>query len=162
MRTFNAYLDRTHNGAPPAHLVIFNEDASMRDPRATMDSHIHQYEMEHHGQNISAYEEEWLDDPWIRVLINGMERLQFDFDQVRDQAVNGIASYIQNLGNHAQIAIFFANPAIVNPKPALDNAVDIFVNGRSYNAFIDITKYPYVRIVIIGLNNLPYYEVIHG
>lgn len=157
MRTFNAYLDRTHNGAPPAHLVIFNEDASMRDPRATMDSHIHQYEMEHHGQNISAYEEEWLDDPWIRVLINGMERLQFDFGQV----VDGIASYIQDLENHAQIAILFANPAIVNPKPALDNAVDVFVNGRAYNAFVDVTKYPYVRIVIIGLNNLPY-EVIHG
>lgn len=153
--------ETTLGNAGQTHLIIFNEDASMRYPRATMDTHIHQYETEHHGQNISAYEEEWLDDPWIRVLINGMERLQFDFGQVAGQVVDGIASYIQDLENHAQIAILFANPAFINPKPALDNAVDVFVNGRAYNAFVDVTKYPYVRIVIIGLNNLPY-EVIHG
>lgn len=149
--------ETTLGDAGQTHLIIFNEDASMRYPRATMDTHIHQYEMEHHGQNISAYEEEWLDDPWIRVLIRGAEHLQFQFNHI----AQNIASFVQDLTPHAQIAILFANPAFVNPKPALDNAVDVFVNGRAYNAFVDVTKYPYVRIVIIGLNSLPY-EVIHG
>lgn len=149
--------ETTLGNADQTHLVIFNEDASMRDPRATMEFHIHQYEMAYHGQNISKYEEEWLDDPWIRVLIRGTEHLPFQFNHI----AQNIASFVQELEQHAQIAIFFANPALINPKPALDNAVDIFVNGRAYNAFVDTNRYPYVRIVIIGLNNLPY-EVIHG
>ena len=154
MQIFTIDLNVTRAGLPPAHLVVFNEDASMRDPTATMREHIQQYMTRHQGENISIYEEEWLDDPWIRILINGADRLQFDFDRVGDLAVDGIASYIQNLNERAQIAIFFANPAFVNPKPVLDNAVDIFVANRTYNAFVDITRYPYVRIVIIGLNDL--------
>ena len=162
MQEFATELNNTQADMAPAHLVVFNEDASLRDPTATMQHFVQQYEMVHPGDNISIYEEEWLDDPWIRILINGAERLQFNFNHVGDLAVNGIASYIQDLNERAQIAIFFANPAFVNPKPALDNAVDIFVANRSYNAFVDITRYPYVRIVIIGLNNLPFHEVPNG
>lgn len=159
MQVFITDLDMTHKGAPPAELVIFNEDASMKDPIATMKLHIQQYERVNQSENISIYEEEWLDDPWIKILIRGMERLRFTFDKIAKQSVKGIASYIQKINEDAQIAIFFANPAIVNPKPILDNAVDIFVNGRAYNAFVDTTKYPYVRIVILGLNNLRFARI---
>lgn len=135
----------------PAEMGILIENPRNRKPQPNVDAAVMTFVG---GREYSDYVEEWLDDPWLRLVICGIGSLNYDFDN----RINGIATFDENLPNEGHICILFAHPNIKNPKIILDDAVMRLTNGCSYNAFVSM-HYPYVRIVIWGLNNLPYNEV---
>jgi hypothetical protein len=155
MRIFRHTFVNTHgnpNDNPP-EMGIIVENPRNKNPQNAIDQAVADFV---NGREFSDYVEEWLDDPWLRLVICGISSLNYEYGT----RFNGIATFDEVLPNGGRICILFAHPNIKNPKPVLDNAVMQVTNGCSYNAFVEHTKnYPYVRIVIWGLNNLWYDEV---
>ena len=148
MRTFHHIFNNV-NGGGLAELKIFIADPLNRDPNAQIEEAVQQFV---HGRLYNDYIEEWLDDPWLRLVICGIGFLVYNYNQQ-----NGVASFHEALPGNGHIYVLFAHPKIKNPKLVLDNVVDGITNGLSYNAFVEHTRNnPYVRIVILGINNLPY------
>lgn len=147
MKMFHHIFQHVNNGQF-AEMKIFIADPRNRNPQSEVENAV-QYFV--NGRLYNDYVEEWLDDPWLRLVICGIGSLTYNYNQQ-----NGVASFYENLPGGG-IYILFAHPNIGNPKPVLDNAVMQLTEGRSYNAFVEHTRNnPYVRIVILGINNLPY------
>ena len=155
MRIFRHNFVNTH-GNPNDNLPemgIIIENPRNNNPQPAVDQAVLAFV--DNRQEYNDYVEEWLDDPWLRLVICGISSLNYEYGN----RFNGIATFDEDLPNGGHICILFAHPKIKNPKPILDNAVMQLTNGCSYNAFVDTHNYPYVRIVIWGLNNLRYDEV---
>ncbi len=150
MQFFEQQLENVDQGQ--AFIAVFSETPYNPNPLPAVDYAIQNYV---NDNSYNAYVEEWLDNPWLKVVILGINNLHYDFDP------DGYAVYqqpLQTAFGNAHLFVIFANPQIANPKPLLDNVVYHLVNNNSYNAFVELNN-PWVRIVIIGLNNLNYINI---
>lgn len=96
--------------------------------------------------------EEWLDNPWLRLVIKGIENLSYSFNKRTN-----IASWMNEWRTESgliRMGIFYANPSVSNPQILLDNRIIDFVGGNAYNAFVASGENnPWVKIALVGINN---------
>lgn len=107
-------------------------------------------------QNDSGYIEEFLDNPWVKIVIRGIQRFQYVFnDPIASIARHREYFHNPQGQNIGCIDILYANPAERYPKPLLEEAIFNVVDGNAYNAFVHASMdNPWVRIVIGKLNDV--------
>lgn len=153
-------LLRNAAGQPIARFAIFSETPRNPKPQYNVQRSVNQY-VGNHG--YYDFVEEWLDNPWVRVVLFGLEYLENQFTPFY-----GVKKYEQTLiednieGNiyaRAKLIILWADSAIENPKPVIEEALINAVQGASYNAFIiSSLDFPWMKIVITGINDLNFDE----
>ena len=82
MRTFHHIFNNV-NGGGLAELKIFIADPLNRDPNAQIEEAVQQFV---HGRLYNDYIEEWLDDPWLRLVICGIGFLVYNYNQQKGVA----------------------------------------------------------------------------
>lgn len=145
----------------PGHMVdfaIFSESPYVQNPTPLINNAIQGLINQPQIQDAVYYEfvEEWLDDPWLRLIIRGINTLHYN-PLPNNNAVGHYAEQWNNpfTGVFSELHILYIPPQTPNPKQVLDDAVMDVVQGRSYNGFVDSSlRNPYVRVVIVGLNNI--------
>lgn len=102
----------------------------------------------------NEYVEEYLDNPWVRVLITSIE--EFTAEERK-----GYSLYYKDLpgvsgvDGPCQISILVGGFGKVNPNAFMDYMVFDYIGERGHNTFIDPSmKNPWVRVIITGINNL--------
>ena len=147
-------LLRNAAGQPIARFAIFSETGRNPKPQYNVQISVNQY-VGNHG--YYDFVEEWLDNPWVRVVLFGLEHLEPYFENfwgVRKYEVTLIGGDIYR---GAKLIILWADSAIENPKPIIENALINAVHGASYNAFIiSSLDFPWMKIVITGIDNLDF------
>ncbi len=152
MRVFYEHFN-TPNHDEGVDVWVLCADTLAVNPALDIERYIQAHGL--NTQNDSGYIEEFLDNPWIKIIIRGIENFQYNFD-APIQAVARRDEDFHYLGDVVgYMHILYANPSIQNPKPLLEEAVYAVVDGDAYNAFVDCTmSNPWVRVVIRGLNML--------
>lgn len=154
-KQFNDY------GQGPGHMVdfaIFSESPYVQNPTPAINNAIQGLINQPQIQDIVYYEfvEEWLDDPWLRLIIRGIGTLHYD-PLPENNVVNHFGYSWNNpvTGMPSELHILYVPPQTPNPKQILDDAVMSVVQGRSYNGFVESSlQNPYIRVVIVGLNSI--------
>lgn len=144
--------------------AIISETGRNPNPQYNVQRAVNQY-VNHEDYN--DFVEEWLDNPWTRVVVKGFNEI--DFRPMRE--FNGQVEKHEvelrpgNQFTRSKIVFLFANPEIENPRPIMEKAVQHVIEGSLYNAFVDShLDNPWVRIVVVGINNLPFrpYRIVEG
>lgn len=139
---------------PLAKIAVFSETGMNPKPQYNVQSAVNQYVGAH---GYYDFIEEWLDNPWVRVVLFGLEYLEpsfGDFFGVRYFKADLVAGD-PYLG--AKLIILWEQTGSENPKPIIENALNHAIEGGTYNAFVLSTlDYPWIRVVITGINNLPF------
>lgn len=141
---------------PIAKFVIFSETPRNPQPQNKIKSAVSNYVGR---QRYYDFVEEWLDNPWIRVVMFGLENLG---PYMIPSRINGVSlckiplvSGNGNVYREAKLIILMANSTIANPKPIIERALIDAVDGASYNAFIlSSLNYPWIKVVVTGINNI--------
>jgi hypothetical protein len=147
-------LLRNAAGQPIARFAIFSETPRNPKPQYNVQQAVNQYVGNHEYYD---FVEEWLDNPWLRVVLFGLEYIENRFTPFY-----GVKKYEQTLKvgdiyTGAKLIILWADSAIENPKPIIENALINAVHGASYNAFIlSSLNFPWMKVVITGINNLDF------
>ncbi|MCQ2316311.1 MAG: hypothetical protein MJZ85_06465 [Bacteroidales bacterium] len=147
---------RNAEGNEVGEFAIISETGQNPNPLYNVQRALNQY-VGHEDYN--DFVEEWLDNPWIRVVVKGFNEIDFqpmqDFsEQIEKYEVELIPG---NQFTRSKIVFLFANPEIENPRPIMESAVQYVIEGSLYNAFIDShLDNPWIRIVVVGINNLPF------
>lgn len=139
------------NADKTSEMVIFLVDVVEKDPKNVIQSTIKNYAKNHNG-TISIFIEEWMDNPRLSLVINGIENLKYKFN-----TKSGIASYVERWttgSRKIKLGIFYAKPEIENPQQLLDNTIANFIENESYNIFVSSSYNPWVKIVFTGINNV--------
>lgn len=109
------------------------------------------------GTPYNQYVEEYLDNPWSRVLITSNKGFSV-------QEKDGYVLYSQELPGRpviseaCRISILVGGLGRVNPNSYMNAMVDDFIGPIGHNTYIESNlKNPWVRVVITGINEL-YYE----
>ena len=96
--------------------------------------------------------EEWLDNPWLKLVIKGIENLNYSLNKKTNIAF--WKSEWKTKSGLIRMGIFYANPSVTNPQVLLDNRIIDFVGGNAYNAFVASGENnPWVKIALVGINN---------
>ena len=137
-------------------VVIFSEDPRIRDPKPNVDRAVAN---EVGNDPYMEFIEDWLDNPWVRVVLKNIDITDLDFHHVEgfDGNVDDAVIDLHNEGDEpvGQLHFLFVNPDIQNPSPLMETALLNVVGNNSYNAFVDShLDNPWIKIVIFGLNNL--------
>ena len=108
------------------------------------------------GTPCSQYVEEYLDNPWTRVLITSKDGFSVEERE-------GYVVYSQELPGRpvlseaCRISILVGGLGRVNPNSYMNAMVDYFIGTTGHNTYIDSSlKNPWVRVVITGINELDY------
>lgn len=108
------------------------------------------------GTPCSQYVEEYLDNPWTRVLITSKDGFSVEERE-------GYVVYSQELPGRpvfseaCRISILVGGLGRVNPNSYMNAMVDNFIGTTGHNTYIDSSlKNPWVRVVITGINELDY------
>lgn len=106
------------------------------------------------GDSYNEYVEEYLDNPWVRVLITSIDH----FTSVERE---GYSLYYKDLPGDpgvdgpCRISILVGGFGKVNPNSYMDYMVYEYIGNNGHNTYIDPSmKNPWVRVIIVGLNNL--------
>lgn len=155
------YKQFTEYAQGPGHMVdfaIFSESPYVQNPAPSISNAIQGLISQPQIEDTVYYEfvEEWLDDPWLRLIIRGIGALHYvpvplhnNVMHFREEWANPVT------GMHSELHILYVPPQTPNPKQVLDDAIIDVVQGSSYNGFVDSSlRNPYVRVVIVGLNNI--------
>lgn len=152
MRVFYEHFN-TPNHDEGVDVWVLCADTLAVNPALDIENYIQMNGL--NGADDSGYIEEFLDNPWIKIIIRGIQRFQYTFDDpiesvaMRDEDFHHLDDIIGHMH------ILYARPSIRNPKPLLEEAVYAVVEGDAYNAFVDCSmSNPWVRIVIRNLNAL--------
>lgn len=141
-----------NDGQYRSAFFIYSANPRNRTPKPEVDTAIDHFV----GDNEYAeFIDEWLDNPWVKIAILGIEYLNYNF-------VGGARHYawhrdaFQGLnGATVEVYVLYVPPNTENPKALLDDVVMQIANGRAYNAFVDSSLCnPYVRVVIFGINDI--------
>ena len=151
--------DVTANGGS---VVIFSEDPRNRDPRPNV---LQAVINEAGNDPYMEFIEDWLDNPWVSVVLKNIDITDLNFhhiegfnDNVDDAVIDLHNEDDETVG---QLHFLFVNPDIQNPSPLMEAALLSVVGNHSYNAFVDShLDNPWIKIVIIGLNNLQFEDLI--
>lgn len=132
-----------------ADFIIYSANPRNRNPKIEVDNAINGCV----GENeYNEFVEEWLDNPWIRIAIIGIEYL--DYKHFNEMVKYAKVEFEGLNGKKVEVYVLFIPKGTENPKQILDDAVLKIADGRSYNAFIDSSLCnPYLRVLIIGLND---------
>lgn len=138
--------------------AIFSESPYVQNPAPSINRAIQGLIRQPNIYDTVYYEfvEEWLDDPWLRLIIRGINTLHYN-PLPKNNAVGHYVEQWNNpvTGMPSALHILYVPPLIPNPKQVLDDAVMDVVQGSSYNGFVESSlQNPYVRVVIVGLNNI--------
>lgn len=108
------------------------------------------------GTPYSQYVEEYLDNPWTRVLITSKDGFSVEKRE-------GYVVYSQDLpgtpilSETCRISILVGGLGRVNPNSYMNAMVDDFIGTNGHNTYIESNlKNPWVRVVITGINELNY------
>ena len=108
------------------------------------------------GTPYSQYVEEFLDNPWTRVLITSKDGFSVEKRK-------GYVVYSQELpgrpmlSGSCRISILVGGLGRVNPNSYMNAMVDDFIGTEGHNTYIESSlKNPWVRVVITGINELNY------
>ena len=108
------------------------------------------------GDKHNEYVEEYLDNPWVRVLITSI-------DYFKPEETVGYSSYYKALpgapgvDGPCGVSILVGGLGRVNPNSYMDNMVFDYIGNRGHNTYIDHTmKNPWVRVIVTGINQLHY------
>lgn len=144
-------------GTPPvAKFAIFSETGRNPKPQYNVQLSVNQYVGNHEYYD---FVEEWLDNPWVRVVLFGLEHLDPYFENFWGVRKYEVTLIDGNIYRGAKLIILWADSAIENPKPIIENALINAVHGASYNAFIlSSLNFPWMKVVITGINNLNFGE----
>lgn len=153
MRVFHEHFNSPihHEGVD---VWVLCADTLAVNPALDIENYIQVNEL--NTQNDSGYIEEFLDNPWIKIIIRGIENFQYAYDDPI-QSVARRREYFHNFQEQiiGCIDILYANPAVRYPKPLLEEAISVVVDGNAYNAFVDCSmSNPWVRIVIGSLERV--------
>ena len=119
------------------------------NPRKDIEKELNAYVK---NSDYCDFVEEWLDNPWLRLVIIGIENLNYSFNKKTN-----IASWKNEWRTESgliRMGIFYANPSVPNPQSLLDEKVINFVGRNAYNAFVASgANNPWVKIALVGINN---------
>ena len=137
-------------------VVIFSEDPRNRNPRPDV---LQAVATEVGDAPCMEFIEDWLDNPWVSVVLKNIDITDLDFHHIEgfNGNVDDAVIDLHNDGDETvgQLHFLFVNPDIQNPSPLMETALLSVVRNRSYNAFVDShLDNPWIKIVIFGLNNL--------
>jgi len=139
-------------GVPVARFAIFSETPRNPKPQYNVQLAVNQYVGNHEYYD---FVEEWLDNPWIRMIFWGLENIDYVPYQGGIQRRDFELIEGDGMFTGANLIILKADEGIENPKPMIESALIDAVNGASYNAFIlSSLNYPWIKIAITGINNL--------
>ncbi len=138
--------------------ALFSESPYNQNPAPALDSAIHGFVTQGPCINKDGYYEfveEWLDDPWLRLVIRGINSLRF-LQLYRGGIVRHYSDWWKNPdGTKSEIHILFVPPQTTDPKQVLDEAVMYIADGKPYNAFVESSlQNPWIRVVLFGINHL--------
>ncbi len=102
------------------------------------------------------YVEEYLDNPWIRVLITSKDG--FSVEERKGYVVfHRDLPTREGSFERCEMSILVGGLGRVNPNSYMNAMVDDFIRTTGHNTFIDSTqKNPWVRVIITGINELLY------
>lgn len=145
-------------------VVIFSEDPGIRDPKPNVERAVAN---EVGNDSYMEFIEDWLDNPWVSVVLKNIDITDLDFHHIEgfNDNVDDAVIDLHNEGDEpvGHLHVLFVNPDIQNPSPLMETALLSVVDNNSYNAFVDSNlDNPWIKIVIIGLNNLRFKEVRNG
>lgn len=138
--------------------ALFSESPYNQNPVPALDSAIKEFVVQGPLVNEDGYYEfveEWLDDPWLRLVIRGINSLRFS-QLHRGSIVKHYHDEWPNPdGSESEIHILFVPPQTFQAKQFLDEAVMYIANDRAYNAFVESSlQNPWIRVVLFGINHL--------
>ncbi len=144
------------SGVGTGSIVIFSEDPRNRNPRPNV---LQAVATEVGDAPYMEFIEDWLDNPWVSVVLKNIDITDLDFHHIEgfNGNVDDAVIDLHNEGDETvgQLHFLFVNPDIQNPSPLMETALLSVVRNRSYNAFVDShLDNPWIKIVIFGLNNL--------
>lgn len=103
------------------------------------------------SKSAYTFVEEHLDNPWLRVLVWGVENVNLFSRHVFN---NGL-KYEEFVRNDDNLIIIRGGFDAPNPKRYMDAIVMELVQNRGYNQFIEATlTNPYYRILLFNINEL--------
>lgn len=152
MKIYEKEIKREDSGASIAKFVIFSETPSNMQPQDNVQAAVGRYVK---SQRYYDFVEEWLDNPWLRVVFLGLENIPF-------KPYYGLKKFEQTLvrGNiytESKLIILWDDTGSKNPKPIIEGAIVNIVNGASYNAFVlSSLNNPWIKVVITGIDNLKF------
>lgn len=133
-----------------AELIILWGGFASQEPKKFMDDIVESYIKSIGSPEYSQFIDEFLDDPWIRVIITNITNLQGWENESDD-----VWSRHIEINRQAQIKLLYGGFNSANPKSFMDNAVSCEVKHNSYNEFIEDTlDNPWLRIIIYGFNEI--------
>lgn len=147
---------RDAEGNEVGEFAIISETGRNPNPQYNVQRAVNQY-VGHDDYN--DFVEEWLDNPWTRLVVKGFNEIDFQpmpefHGQIEKHEVELLPG---NQFTRSKIVFLFADPTIENPRPIMESAVQHVIEGSLYNAFIDShLDNPWIRIVVVGINNLPF------
>jgi len=102
-------------------------------------------------QGWYMFVEEHLDNPWLRILVWGIEKDElFTRCEIDDRL-----RYEEFVRNDNNLIIIKGGFGESNPKAYMDEVVMELVKNRGYNQFIEATlTNPYYRILLFNINDL--------
>jgi len=132
-----------------ADFIIYSANPRNRNPKIEVDDAINRCV----GENeYTEFVEEWLDNPWVRIAIIGIEYL--DYKDSPDGTRRAYIKFDGWGGKNVHVYVLYVPSSTPNPKKILDDAVVEIAANRLYNAFIDSSLCnPYLRVLIIGMND---------
>lgn len=136
--------------------AIISETGRNPNPQYNVQRAVNQYVG---NDDYNDFVEEWLDNPWTRLVVKGFNEIDFQPMQELNGQVekHEIPLVPGNRFTRSKIVFLFADPTIENPRPIMESAVQHVIEGSLYNAFIDShLDNPWIRIVVVGINNLPF------
>lgn len=125
----------------------------VENPKAIMDVAVCKYVV---NEPYNEFIEIHLDNPWIRVIIRGINELYYQ--PFKPSVFNNVEMFEHDLINTKGTVTIFRG-GLDSEKPiAYMNAVVIeYVGQRGYNEFVEIhLDNPWVRVVITEINSLEY------
>ena len=153
MRVFYEHFN-TPNHDEGVDVWVLCADTLAVNPALDIENYIQMNGL--NGADDSGYIEEFLDNPWIKIIIRGIQRFQYTFDDPIESVARHREYFHNPQGQRIGcIDILYANPATRYPKPLLEEAICVVVDGNAYNAFVHASMdNPWVRIVIGKLNDV--------
>lgn len=139
-------------GDPVPQLVIFSETPRNPQPQFAVQSAVNDFVG---NRNYYDFVEEWLDNPWDRVVFFGLERLFPYFTPYYGVMKFGFNLKPGDVYRRADLYILKADITIENPIPWIEGAQSRLLKKTPYNAFVLSTlNYPWIKLIITGLNNI--------
>jgi len=134
-------------------IAILRCGINVENPKVIMDTAVFKYVV---NELYNDFIEIHLDNPWIRVIIKGINELYYQ--PYMPSVFNNVEMVEHELINtKGTVAIFRGGLDSEKPIAYMNAVVSEYVGQRGYNEFVEIhLDNPWVRVVFTEINSLKY------